>query len=83
MNFSETGERWMRMEYIPFRDKNNQIAGVVSHGLDITEQKEAEEALQKSEERFSLAMDASKDGVWDWDLTTGKIYSSPGVTSIF
>lgn len=82
VDFSETGERWMRMEYIPFRDKNNQIVGVVSHGLDITERRHAEEALQKSEERFFLAMEASKDGVWDWDLITGEIYCSPGVTSM-
>ncbi|WP_289020978.1 PAS domain S-box protein [Desulfobacter postgatei] len=82
VDFSEIGERWMRMEYIPFRDKNNQIVGVVSHGLDITERRHAKEVLQKSEERFSLAMEASKDGIWDWDLTTGEIYCSPGVTSM-
>nr|MBF0223677.1 PAS domain-containing protein [Desulfobulbaceae bacterium] len=38
--------------------------------------------LQESEERFSLAMEASKDGIWDWDLTTGDIYCSPSLTSM-
>jgi PAS domain S-box-containing protein len=49
---------------------------------DITARKLADEALRKSEERFSLAMKASKDGIWDWDLTTGYIYCSPALTSM-
>ncbi len=45
---------------------------------DITEHKQAEETLRKSEERFELAMRASSDGIFDWDLKTNQIYFSPG-----
>jgi PAS domain S-box-containing protein len=41
------------------------------------ERRRAEEALRKSEERFVLAVEAMRDGVWDLDLTTDQIYCSP------
>ena len=45
---------------------------------DITESKRLEDDLLVSEERFRLSMDATSDGVWDWDIQTGNVYYSPG-----
>jgi PAS domain S-box-containing protein len=33
--------------------------------------------LWKSEERFSLALDATNDGIWDWNVPTGSAFFSP------
>ena len=44
---------------------------------DIGASKQAEEALRKSEERFSLAMRGADEGLFDWNMAEGKTYLSP------
>jgi PAS domain S-box-containing protein len=44
---------------------------------DITARKQAEAELLQSRERLQLVQDASSDGLWDWDIPSGRAYLSP------
>ncbi len=37
----------------------------------------ANKSVQASEERFALALEATSEGVWDWNIATGEIFCSP------
>ncbi|MFS2318417.1 ATP-binding protein [Maricaulis sp. D1M11] len=46
------------------------------------EKEAALEELQTSEERFSLAVQGSADGIWDWNIETGDTFFSPRFKSL-
>ncbi|NCC25325.1 MAG: PAS domain S-box protein [Deltaproteobacteria bacterium] len=64
------------------RDENGNITHYQGFSSDITARKASEEALRKSEERFFLAMEATRDGLWDWNVETDEIYLSPNYAAI-
>ena len=77
VKFEDGVVRWLRGNAVPEREPDG---SVLWHGFisDITAQKQAADALEKSNQRFALAMDATSDGLWDWDITTDDAYFSPG-----
>ncbi len=58
-------------------DENGEPIRMAGVSTEITERKQMEEALRVSEEHFSLAVQGSNDGLWDWDIKNETLYWSP------
>ncbi len=67
----------MSLSISPLSGRRGEMLGAVLVARDIRERKQAAEALRESEERYALAAGGANDGLWDWDLRTGRMYFSP------
>jgi len=68
--------RYHRVRWLAFPGCEQSYARVIVVITDVTERQQIMEALRESEERFSLAVNGANDGIWDWNLRTGKVYYS-------
>ena len=75
MGVRKNGQRYpLRLEAreIPYRGEKVRVVEF----RDITERKLAEDKLKESEERLKLTLEATKDGIWDWDVVKNKVFYS-------
>lgn len=76
-NICKDGTRvWIAWANKPILDEHGQCVEILCVGNDITERKRAEEALKESESRWQFALEGARDGVWDWNVQTNKLYFS-------
>jgi len=61
---------WVEATIVPFKNEQGEITQYVAVRTDIT-------AMKKSERRYRIAVSGSRDGLWDWDLITDKVYYAP------
>ncbi len=55
---------------------------IIGSMRDISTRKQAEEVLKRSEERLRITLEATKIGIWEWDLKNNVMYASPTMYSM-
>jgi PAS domain S-box-containing protein len=75
LNFTTlTGQlRYFTFRYFPAFTSDGKVLGVCLSSQDITQRKQAEQALSTSESRLSQAIRIAGLGIWDWDIVTDRV----------
>jgi PAS domain S-box-containing protein len=68
--------RWIRHRNKCVRDLAGRPIRVAGSVSDVDARRRAEDALRQSEERFTLAVAGSNDGIMDWDIASDRMYTS-------
>lgn len=88
LNYEETLQTaegrttWLRTSKIPLRDAEGNVIGVLGTFEDISDEKEAAEALRRSEERFRSLVETTSDWIWEVDAAGLYTYASPRVKDL-
>lgn len=64
-------------------NQTSQIIGILLIFTNVAKHKKVAKALQKSEERLTLALKAAHLATWEWNLTTKKIVWSDNLETVF
>ncbi len=68
--------RWVKVLANPKRLEDNSVLWY-GYARDITKGINIENNLKTIQNRYKYAIEAAKDGLWDWDLKTNEVYYSP------
>ncbi|HSU76520.1 MAG TPA: PAS domain-containing protein, partial [Burkholderiales bacterium] len=68
--------RWLHLTGICQRDASGAEERWTGSVSDITERRQAQEALRRSEERYARAMEGSDAGHWDWNIVSDEMFVS-------
>jgi len=66
-------DRCFENHFVPRRNDEGRIVGLIGVATDFTDRWRAEESLRCNEERLRLALCATNDAIWDWDVIEGRM----------
>ncbi|HSM94571.1 MAG TPA: PAS domain S-box protein [Rhizomicrobium sp.] len=75
--------RWIKVRGRGVFDADGNCLRVSGTALDITRERETQEALSRSEEMLRLATENAEIGMWDMDVLHNTAFSTPRVKALF
>ncbi len=79
---SEHGH-WYLLRITPYRVAAHTVSGVVLTLVNINPMHLVQEALQRSEERVTMARKAARMGYWEWDIRQDRLHWSEEMEPMF
>lgn len=75
--------RWFAARAVPLFGKNGELVRWYGITEDVHESREAERALRDADERYRLAVLATHDVIWDYDLVSNRVVWNDATAPIF
>ena len=72
----DQGRRILHTKKIPICDDKGEPQYLLGISEDITDRKQAEDALRATKEKLHQVLFASKTGLWDWNIETNEVFFS-------
>jgi|GEM_PF-5209327 len=74
---------WLRTSKVPLRELDGRVFGVLGTYEDITERRQAEEALRESEDRYRTLVENIGEGIGIVDSTETFLFANPVAEKVF
>ncbi|HEX6982035.1 MAG TPA: PAS domain S-box protein [Balneolaceae bacterium] len=74
---------WLLTTKLPLRNQNDDIYGLVGITHNITEKKKISVEIKLLKERYEMVLKATKDIVYDWDVSSNSLLWSQNFKTIF
>lgn len=83
VRYPDGSVHWLLSRGKPVKDNRGAIVRYLGTIIDITRQKSLEEQLLKSQTRMAFALEATKAGVWEWNLKNDEVYWSDRIWRLY
>ncbi len=79
---ADGGEKWVWERGGGVFSPTGEVQASEGFIADISERRKAEEALRQSEERYRLALQATQEIMYDWEIANDAVFWNPAVTNV-